>query len=364
MMTMTMMILMIYQMLLKMSNQLKFTFPDTKYTFADFFSGCGGFSLGFIQAGMKCVSALEFNSDAAWTYWTNLCYKGWSHLWLDPNDETNLKRVKKWGNAETTNVLWPNGTTDNWLTVPGPMPCLNLFLMDITKLEPEEWMDMIGVRPGDIRVFVGGPPCQGFSTSGKREVGDERNKLPLRMIYYAKVCKPDYVLIENVPGLLTLGKLKGEKESPFVKWIKEAFNDAGYEVSYEVHNAADYGVPQNRKRVIFFAVRKGSKPLSEDFLVDQKIQQYVNVQEALGDLPPIQAGESYNGKAYGYNAKDGYVICPKCLKYNKENRTTCHNCKKELNNPIRGGVLHLNGMTMIDCKNKIDNDELSRVFKK
>lgn len=61
--------------------QLQFNFPNMKYTFADFFSGCGGFSLGLIQAGLKCVSALEFNSDAAYTYWTNLCYKGWSRFY-------------------------------------------------------------------------------------------------------------------------------------------------------------------------------------------------------------------------------------------------------------------------------------------
>lgn len=347
-----------------MSNQLELLFPDTKHTFADFFAGCGGFSLGFIQAGMKCVSALEFNSDAAWTYWTNLCYKGWSHLWLDPEDESNMKKVKKWGDANTTNVLWPKGTPDNWLSVKDPMPCLNLFLMDITKLEPEQWMEMIGVRAGDIKVFIGGPPCQGFSTSGKREVGDARNKLALRMIYYAKVCKPDYVIIENVPGLLTLGKQKGDKESPFVIWIKEAFDDAGYNVNYQVHNAADYGVPQNRRRVLFFAVRKDIKQISEDLLADHLVSKYVTVQEAIGDLPSLQAGESYNGGPYGYNAKDGYVICPKCLKHNKENRKTCHKCKNNIQNPIRGGVFHMEGMTMIDCQNKIDSNELRTIFTK
>lgn len=336
-------------------QQLEINFPDTTYTFADFFAGCGGFSLGLIQAGLKCVSALEFNSDAAWTYWTNLCYKGWSHLWLHPEDEVNLKKVKKWGQAETRNVLWPQGTTDEWLKVNEPMPCLNLFLMDITKLEPEEWMEMIGVRPGDIKIFVGGPPCQGFSTSGRREVGDERNKLALRMIYYAKICKPDFVLIENVPGLLTLGKKKGDKESPFVTWIKEAFDDAGYDVNYEVHNAADYGVPQNRKRVLFFAVRRGSSFTGRLIDFDQKVEEYITVREAIGDMPPIQAGQSYSGEAYGYDAIDGHVICRNCLKYNKEHRDKCHNCKKNLRNPILGGVYHFNGMTLFDTKNKLTN---------
>lgn len=337
-------------------KQLDIIFPDTTYTFADFFAGCGGFSLGLIKAGMKCVSALEFNSDAAWTYWTNLCYKGWSHLWIHPDDEINIKNVKKWGSAETTNFLWRNGVPDNWLAVPDPMPAMNLFLMDITKIEPEEWMELCGVRVGDISVFVGGPPCQGFSTSGRREIDDQRNLLPLRMIYYAKVCKPKFVLIENVPGLLTLGKQKGETESPFVKWIKEAFDDAGYDVEYQVHNAADYGVPQNRKRVLFFAVLKGYKSIGQQFIEDQIVKEYVTVREAIGDLPPLNAGESYTGEAFGYDAVEGHVICRACLKYNKQSRTKCHYCNYSLSNPITGGVYHYNGMTMMDCKNNINKE--------
>lgn len=331
------------------TTQLEFNFPNTSQTFADFFAGCGGFSLGFINAGLKCVSALEFNTDAAWTYWTNLCYKGWSHLWLDPEDTERIKKVKKWGAAETTNVLWPKGTPDNWLTVEDPMPCLNLFIMDITKIEPEEWMSLCGVGPGDIKIFVGGPPCQGFSYAGKREMYDERNQLALRFIYYAKICKPDYVLIENVPGLLTLGKEKGEKEGPFVHWIRNAFDDAGYEMDYQVHNAADYGVPQNRKRVLFFAVRKGLKSPIQT-IVNQKVKIYTNVMEAIGDLPPIEAGETYMGQPYGYGAKPGYVICPKCLKYNQEKRIICHNCEASLKNPIKGGIYKYGDMTLIDTK--------------
>lgn len=314
--------------------QTEFTFPDTRYTFADFFAGCGGFSLGLIQAGLKCVSALEFNDDAAWTYWYNLCYNGWSHLWVDPADEKKIAKIqKKWKGGETKNHLFKNGIPDNWLSVDAPMPCSNLFLMDITKLEPEDWMDLIGVRPGDIRIFVGGPPCQGFSMAGKRDVMDARNQLALRYIYYAKVCKPEIVIIENVPGLLTLGRKKGDKESPFVIWIREAFEDAGYDVSYDVHDAADYGVPQRRKRVLFFATRKdyqGSKNLVLD-----NVELHTHVYEAIGNLPPIEDGQHWQGGYYHYSAKEGYVICPYCLKLNQKIRTECHSCKTELSQGIQ-----------------------------
>lgn len=317
-----------------MNQQIPITFPNYKQSFADFFAGCGGFSLGLIQAGLKCVSAVEWNDDAAWTYWHNLCYKGWSHLWIDPDNTNLISKVKKrWKEAETSNFLFQNGIPDNWLEVEEPMPCSNLFLMDITKLEPEDWMEIIGVKSGDIKIFVGGPPCQGFSTSGRREFGDERNKLALRMIYYAKVCQPDYVLIENVPGLLSLGREKGQKESPFVHWIREAFDDAGYDMTYEVHNSADYGVPQNRKRVLFFATNKKLKSNSE--LKLDKVETQTNVLEAIGHLPPIQAGETWRGGVYEYKVKDGYVICPNCLKYNQEKRKVCHNCNEKLTSEIK-----------------------------
>ena len=189
--------------------QTTLTFPDTRHTFADFFCGCGGLSLGFIQAGLKCISAMDIAPDAIARYWHNLCYNTWSHLWVHPQNTKALKMLKKHADTHTSNVLFPHGVPDNWLQVQDPMPCLNLFCYSIMDLEPEDWMDICGVRPGDIRIFAGGPPCQGFSTANSsRSVYDERNQLPLRYLYYAKVCKPDYVLIENVPGLVSLGKKK------------------------------------------------------------------------------------------------------------------------------------------------------------
>lgn len=276
---------------------------DTRFTFADFFAGCGGFSLGMIQAGMKCVSALEFSDDAAHTYWYNLCYNTWSHLWIDQEDTKTIAKVQKtWENGKTSNWLFKKGVPDNWLQVKEPMPCLNLFLMDITKLEPEYWMELCGVKPGDIGVFVGGPPCQGFSTAGKREEGDKRNLLALRMIYYAEIAKPRYVLIENVPGLLTLGRKKGDKESPFVIWIREAFERAGYTMDYKVHDCADFGVPQRRKRVLFFAYRR-------DQIIDDAFKKYLNIIKSQGPLEPGEIRVVGNEKTYrfGKNLKPEFA---------------------------------------------------------
>lgn len=339
-----------------MINQLQFNFPDFSNTFADFFAGAGGYSLGFIEAGMKCVSAIEMDFAAASTYWNNLCYTGWSHFWLDGSDKKAMEKVRKrWENQNTSNWLFPNGIPDNWLQVPEPMPCLNLFMMDIMKMEPEEWMKMVGVRPGEIAVFIGGPPCQGFSNINvSRNMFDERNQLPLRMIYFAKICRPAYVLIENVPGLISLGRKKGEKEGPFVHWIQQAFSEAGYDMEWDIHNAKDYGVPQNRRRVIFVATRKdiNSRFSFKDI---EKVEDGMNVWEAIGDLPPVSAGESYEGEPYVHNNQKGYVICPACFKNNKEARKICVHCGSEINNPIRGGILHAprHEISLVDFENEI-----------
>lgn len=348
--------------------QTTLTFPDTRHTFADFFCGCGGLSLGFIQAGLKCISAMDIAPDAIATYWHNLCYNTWSHLWVHPQNTKALKMLQKHADAHTSNVLFPHGVPDNWLQVQDPMPCLNLFCYSIMDLEPEDWMDICGIRPGDIRIFAGGPPCQGFSTANSsRSIYDKRNQLPLRYLYYAKVCKPDYVLIENVPGLVSLGKKKGDKHGPFVDWIAQAFDDAGYNMSWNIHDCSEYGVPQKRKRVLFIGAKKG---LSIPSLLEPQYGDgpnqipYQSVLEAIGELPYLKNGDNFdkNPHPWGYNHRNGYVICPRCLKYNKEERKHCVHCGQHLANPITGGILQFPGIgTLINCEKEIDNEELYKI---
>ena len=353
------------------NNRLNFQstiqFPEMDLTFADFFCGCGGFSLGFINAGLKCVSAMDNSPDALMTYWHNLCYKGWSHFWANP-DNPNLKKLQNW-NGETNNNLF-NDVPDNWLSplVKEPMPCINVFMYSIMDLEPKDWMDMCRVRPGDVSIFIGGPPCQGFSTiNSSRNALDERNQLPVRFIHYCKVCKPKVVVMENVPGILSLGKKKGDKEGPFPVWLREKFKEAGYTMEYKIHDAADYGVPQRRKRVLFYAIRNDLKyrDLFPKATHGKNLQAYITVLEAIGHYPPIQAGERW-GKdvfhVYGYNQRDGYVICYNCFHYNKEGRHECHNCGCEMSDPIRGGVLCIPGIGMLGgISQHIDNEELKQI---
>jgi len=347
--------------------QLEIPLPEFKFTFAEFFAGAGGLSLGFEQAGLKCISALERDTAAAHTFYTNLCLEGWTHVWVDPEDEKTIKNMSKWS-RETSNFLFPDGVDDNWLTSDKPSPCLNLFVMDIMKLEPEYWMELCRVRPGDVRIFAGGPPCQGFSQSNSnRHIGDERNQLPLRFIYYCKVCKPDIVFMENVPGIISLGKKKGEKEGPFIPWIRDAFEDAGYYMQYEVLNAKDFGVPQSRKRVIFIAIRKEStfKYTFPETTHGPGKEDYVTVREAIMNLPPLQAGEAYEEKPYYIKPVEGHVLCSGCHRYVKNTRKNCQVCGHSIEDAIKGGIFKAPelGITMLGIdKEDVNIEEALRVL--
>lgn len=183
----------------------------------DLFSGVGGLSLGFEQAGFEVVSAVDVWADAIRTY--------------NHNRETKVGRVIS---VEDFN---------------------NNILPDIIKKH-------------HINGVIGGPPCQGFSTVGKREIDDPRNKLYLDFYRTVAIAKPDFFVIENVKGMLTLNK------GAFVKDLIERFGDngLGYTISYQLLNAADYGIPQNRHRVFYVGIRnkKFTFPAPFDYTLTAK----------------------------------------------------------------------------------------------
>jgi len=127
-------------------------------------------------------------------------------------------------------------------------------------------------------VIVGGPPCQGFSLTGTRNFDDKRNRLYLSMIDIVKEFKPKAFLIENVPGLARLynGAVKDE--------IIRRLTDLGYNVEMQLLCAADYGVPQIRKRIVFVGIQKkfGNFSFPKKILTPEK---YVTCEDAISDLP-------------------------------------------------------------------------------
>lgn len=189
----------------------------------DLFSGIGGLSLGFEQAGFEIVSAIDMWEDAINTY--------------------NHNRVNKVGRVISVEDF-NNTVLDNMLT--------NTVISGV----------------------IGGPPCQGFSTVGRRNVDDPRNKLYIEFYKTVKKANPDFFLIENVKGLLTLNK------GAFVEDILRRFghDGLGYDISYKLINAADYGVPQNRLRVFFIGIK------NKHFIFPERTSYILTAKDAISDL--------------------------------------------------------------------------------
>lgn len=167
-----------------------------KYKFIDLFSGAGGLLRGFMNAGFSAAFSVE--------------------IW-DPAIRTHKYN-------------YPN------------IPVWSRDIREIKNDELKEYFDKIDV-------IVGGPPCQGFSTIGKRLVKDPRNELVFEFIRFVDVVRPKMFVMENVRGLLSAnnGAIKDA--------IVEEFREKGYNVTNKVICAADYGVPQMRHRVIFIGIR-------------------------------------------------------------------------------------------------------------
>ena len=195
-------------------------------TCIDLFCGAGGMSLGFEEAGFDVVAGVE----------------------LDPVH----------ANVHTFNF-----------------PDCTVYRQDIAELTGEK----LKKEHGEIDVVIGGPPCQGFSLIGKRDASDERNGLVKEFMRIVAEVQPKYFVMENVSGM-TVGYGKEYLEKA-IEYIEEQ----GYKVvrPYEVLNAVDYGVPQNRRRLFLLGYRGDQKaPVYPD-----KLKTKITVRDAIDDLPDI-----------------------------------------------------------------------------
>lgn len=207
---------------------------DTRHTFIDLFSGCGGLSLGFEMAGYRCLLAIDNWQDALTTY-----------------------------------------TFNN--------PGVDTLCADLSATSPEEIRERYGLH--DVDVIIGGPPCQGFSVAGKRDVNDKRNKLYKSFVDFVKALSPKAFVMENVPNILSMGN------GTIRDSIVSDFECLGYNVVYKVLTSSDYGVPQKRRRAVFVGM-KGDKAYK---FPDILTQAPVTSKEALCDLPEqsLEDGASY-----------------------------------------------------------------------
>ena len=199
----------------------------TDYTFVDLFCGAGGLTQGFVQAGFNPVAGVEINPVASATHTRNF-------------------------------------------------PLCRHFCGNIEDFNPREWIAQN--KTGPVHIVTGGPPCQGFSVAGKRDPDDPRNRLFRQFARIVSEVRPWYVVMENVPGILTLQK-GAVKEA-----ICEAFAEIGYpDVSIAVLESADYGVPQIRPRTFFIANRfQCANPFPRP---QRKPNEYASIESAISDLP-------------------------------------------------------------------------------
>ncbi len=167
---------------------------------------------------------------------------------------------------------------------------VKVYCRDIKKFSFNDLHSDLGVVGGEIDIVVGGPPCQAYSTVGKRLIDDPRGALFQEYFRILKEVKPKFFLFENVKGLLSMSN--GE----LLPTIIELFSSIGYDIQYQLLNAADYGTPQIRERVIItgtllsnryeYPVKTHFNNLESTFqLWESKLIPYLTLGDALSDLP-------------------------------------------------------------------------------
>lgn len=210
----------------------------------DLFAGVGGLSLGFEMAGFDVLLAIEYDPSIAEAYKLN-------------------------------------------------HPKTRMLVADIRKLPLEQ---TFSEYVGEIDVVFGGPPCQGFSQKGQRKtINDERNFLFKYFVSVVTYLRPLYFVMENVPNLLTT------EQSYFKKEIEALFEQHGYHLETGVLNAADYGVPQNRRRAVIIGKRNETAPK-----LPKPLSKQVTIWEAISDLAYLNSSEGTEISEYRIQPESKY----------------------------------------------------------
>ncbi len=171
----------------------------------DLFCGAGGFSLGMELAGFDVLAACDNDALAAVTYLTNLGAYPVQMYWLDDTAEARMTKAveREIGKFKAGKV--------NAMPVSGaarqdgkPGDCRHFFFGDIRRLRGEDVLAALGLEVGELDCIVGGPPCQGFSTAGKRNVMDPRNSLVFEFTRLVCEIQPKTMVLENVPGIASM----------------------------------------------------------------------------------------------------------------------------------------------------------------
>jgi DNA (cytosine-5)-methyltransferase 1 len=215
-----------------------------EFTAVSLFCGAGGLDLGFEQAGFRTIWANDFDKDACKTH-------------------------QNWSKA---NVV-----------------CKKISDVDLSEIP-------------DSDIILGGFPCQGFSLSGPRKIDDSRNVLYKHYVRIVREKQPKIFVGENVKGLLTMS------DGQIFEAIKEEFSACGYDVYSQLVNARDFGVPQDRERVIIVGFRKDLN--IKNFEIPVPVNMTMTMREALAGMPEPDADEicnaPYSSRYMSRNRKRGW----------------------------------------------------------
>ena len=243
--------------------------------YIDLFAGAGGLSEGFIRAGYKPIAHVEMDEAACYTLKTRASYH---YLKSKKEDDNYVKYLKGEIGRSSLYSLVPKKELDS---------VINLALSDENNKEIFQRIDQL-INRRKVDLIIGGPPCQAYSLVGRARSSDSmksdsRNHLYLQYAKYLKKYNPKMFVFENVLGLRS-----ADGGGYFEKMVHE-FNKLGYEVTDFLFNAKDFGVLQNRKRIILIGHKKELN-LSIKDLTPKYEKQYL-VQSVFDDLPKLNAGD-------------------------------------------------------------------------
>jgi DNA (cytosine-5)-methyltransferase 1 len=222
------------------------------YTAIDLFCGAGGLSEGLRQAGFKILAGND----------------------IDPHAGATFK-------ATHSDAQFLSGS--------------------IHELSASDFLSLTGLKKGELDCLAGGPPCQGYSVyNHQRGMHDERSHLFKEYLRIVEGLMPRWLVMENVTGIMSAGQ--GEAFQAVLAGIR----NLGYKVEAKTLRAEDYGVPQERRRVVFMANRIGAPIVWPHKTHGEGLKPFTTIRDALGDLPPLKNGEDKGVTKYGSRVKSDY----------------------------------------------------------
>lgn len=286
--------------------------------YIDLFAGAGGLSEGFIRAGFKPIAHVEMNKDACDTIKTRTAYH-----WLKENKKTRIYNEYLKSETKNKEELWEN--------VPEHLinSVINKEISEITLPEIFRTIDK-ELNGNKVDLIIGGPPCQAYSIVGRARKdmeSDPRNHLYKHYVKFLEKYNPNMFVFENVPGILSA------KNGEYLSKIFKAVRNIGYEVAIPPKNnlnAKDFGVLQDRKRVIIIGWKKELNLQYPVFETTEHNFQILN--DLFSDLKPLKNGQGSLGMTKYSNPITNYLEISKIR--NGLDFTTQHICRPNNQNDL------------------------------